>query len=63
MRHFKENSFTHQSLFTGPGEALLRMYKTFCGSRGSCMKSNTLPQVMSLRESASVGAKDYSLKT
>ncbi len=32
-------------------------YTAFCGSRGSCVKSDKLPQVMSL-ESASVGAED-----
>ncbi len=39
VRCFKRNStdFTHQSLFTGVGEALL--HKAFCGSRGSCPES------------------------
>lgn len=31
---------------------------TFCGSRGSCVKSDNLPQMISL-ESALTGAEDY----
>ncbi len=32
--------------------------EVFCGSRGSCVKSDKLPQMMSL-ESVSVGSEDY----
>ena len=61
---FKLNHCT--SLFKGPGGELLyyicekKLYslKTFCGSRGSCVKSDTLPHVMS-PETVLVGAEDY----
>lgn len=47
----KENNtnFTHQSLFTGLTEYYMSAYciwKTFCGSRGRCVKSDKWPQVM-----------------
>ena len=38
-----------------------KLYEAFCSSRGSCVKSDKLPQVMSL-ESASVGAEDYTFE-
>ncbi len=38
-----------------------KLPKAFCGSRRSCVKSDKLPQVMSL-ESASVGLRSTSLK-
>ncbi len=37
---------------------LRKLYNVFCGSGGSCVKSDKSPQVMSL-ESALVGAEDY----
>lgn len=38
-----------------------KLYKAFCGSRRSSVKSDKLPQMMSL-ESLSVGAEDKNLK-
>lgn len=35
-----------------------KLYKAFCGSKGSSVKSDKLPPVMSL-QSVSVGSEDY----
>ena len=39
-----------------------KKYKAFCVSKGSSVKSDKLPQIMSL-ELASVGAEDYKFGT
>ncbi len=54
-----KGNFTHQVClqFLGSTAAYWKkLHKAFCGSRGSCEKSDKLPQVMSL-ESGSVGKK------
>ncbi len=38
-----------------------KLYKAFCGSRGSCVKSDNCPQ-LSL-DSASVGSEDYEFES
>ena len=51
--------FTHTSLQVVRSTAayVKKLYKAFCGSRGSCVKSDQLPQVMGL-ESASDETED-----
>lgn len=58
-------NFTHQSLLTAVGGYYCicgkKSYKALCDSIGRCVKSDKLPQVISL-ESVSVGLKAYKLE-
>lgn len=45
--------FTHRRVFTSLGKCYCmcekQLYKVFCSTKGSCLKSDTLPQVMSFK--------------